>query len=595
MSSSGIVRFTDYLKMLPPAWVFEKFVCAGEASSRKILSSSMIDDAAEKFIDENVLKERFYSLSDSDQLTCALVYMCGNYGFRVTDFSGLENSLILSFLVYAGSNTENEVRLFGFHEFRELLITHLVTVVVRMCPAAEAPDAVTVWNYQCVNDVTITSALAAQNCLKRRKNGSLVRAAIGQLRKVVETNSSVKSDKDDYVTKVLLGYCLEERLLYQSDTEYVFNKTAFTLWNGLDRDDKYKSIRTFALAFNGGVWLQLIEAILNQGVYLSTELFPSNLQDEMFDVLSSLVFTSDIALRKMNRSFVFCKSSLSTQVQGQAPAPGVIILPDFCVIIIRECNTIDLSIFTQVGIINCFDKVYKGKVDKTVLCDSLSRGTDGASIIDWLTRWGAPSNVLETVKEWLREYYRLYITDRHVLILSDEKVTFQINSFEPLRKLIQPVNAHAIYIINRGEEQNVRSILASLGFDYRMSGQATEFITEEIPVKESQTVASTWLPIVETRPEEIDILSMRGTKYGTDLKNLDINETVHVIDYAILTGQQLAIDYEGSPYIRDGLYTFKPYNCEKGIDPVVEGEVIRTKSRKRFYIKKIRKIGVVSK
>ncbi len=593
MSSSGIVRFTDYLKMLPPAWVFEKFVCAGEASSRKILSSSMIDDAAEKFIDENVLKEHFHSLSDSDQLTCALVYMCGDYGFRVTDFSGFENPLILSFLVYAGSNTENEVRLFGFHEFRKTLISHFVTVIVRMCPAAEAPDAVPVWNYQCVNDITITAALAAQNCLKRRKNGSLVRAAIGQLRKVVETYYSVKSDKDDYVTKVMLGYCLKEGLLYQSDTEYLFNKTAYTLWNALDRDDKYKSIRAFALDFNGGVWLQLIEAILDQGVYLSTELFPSYLQDEMFDVLAGIVFTSDVAIRKVNGSFVFCKASPVTQIQSQAP--GVIILPDFCVIIIRECNTIDLSIFTQVGAINSFDKVYKGKIDKVVLCDSLSRGTDGTSIIDWLTRWGAPSNVIETVKEWLREYYRLYITDRHVLISSDEKVTFQINSFEPLRKLIQPVSAHAIYIINRGEEQSVRSILSSLGFDYRMSGQDTELITEEIPGKESQTISSTWIPLVETRPEEIDSQSMRGTKYGTELKKLDINETIHVIDYAILTGQQLAIDYEGSPYIREGLYTFKPYSCEKGIDPVVEGEVLKTKSRKRFYIKKIRKIGVVSK
>jgi hypothetical protein len=174
-------------------------------------------------------------------------------------------------------------------------------------------------------------------------------------------------------------------------------------------------------------------------------------------------------------------------------------------------------------------------------------------------------------------------------------VTFQLNSFEPLRKLIQPVSAHALYIINKGEEQNVRSILSSLGFDYRMSGQDTEVTVNESAEKELLTVSSRWVPYVETRSEEVDIQSMRGTKYGTELKKLDINETVHVIDYAILTGQQLSIDYEGSPYIKDGLYTFKPHNCEKGIDPVVEGEVLKTKSRKRFYIKKIRKIGVVSK
>jgi hypothetical protein len=593
MSSSGIVRFTDYLKMLPPAWVFEKFVYAGESSARKILSSSMIDEAAAKFIDENVLKAHFGSLSETDQLACALVYLCGDYGFRVTDFSGFENPLVLSFLVYAGSNAENEVRLFGFHEFRKSLLSHFVNVIVRMCPPSGATDAVSVWNYQCVNDITMITALAAQSYLKRRKNGSLVRAGITQLRKVIELYHSVNSDQDDYVTKIMLGYCLKERLLYQNDTEYLFNKPAYMLWNALDRDEKYNSIRAYTLDFKGGVWLELIEAILFQNVYLSTELFPTYFQDEMFEVLASLVFTSDVAIRKINSSFVFCKSSPVTQLQSQAP--GVIILPDFCVIIIRESDTFDLYIFTQVGSITSFDKVYKGKIDKTVLCDSLSRGTDGTLIIDWLAKWGAPANVIETVKEWLREFYRLYITNRNVLISSDEKVTFQINSFEPLRKLIQPVSAHALYIINRGEEQNVRSILSSLGFDYRMSGQDTEVTVQVSAEKELQTESAKWIPYIETRPEEIDIQSMRGTKYGTELKKLDINETVHVIDYAILTGQQLSIDYEGSPYIKEGLYTFKPHNCEKGIDPVVEGEVLKTKSRKRFNIKKIRKIGVVSK
>lgn len=593
MSLSGIVRFTDYLKMLPPAWVFEKFVHAGESSARKILSSSMIDEAAAKFVEEKVLQAHFASLSDTDQVACALIYLCGDYGFRVTEFSGFENPLILSFLVYAGSNAENEVRLFGFHEFREPLLSYFVNVIVSRCTHSGAADAVSVWNYQCVNDITMITALAAQGCLKRRKNGSLVRAGSTQLKKVVELYHSVNSEQDDYVTKIMLGYCLKERLLYQSETEYLFNKPAYTLWSTLNCDEKYKSIRTYALNFKGGVWLQLIESILNCNVYLSTDLFPSYFQDEMFEVLAALVFTSDIAIRRVTGSFVFCKSSPVNRLQNQAPE--VIILPDFSVIIIRESDTNELYFFTQVGSVSSFDKVYKGKVEKTVLCDSLSRGTDGAMIIEWLTKWCAPPNVIETVKEWLREFYRLYITDRHVLISSDEKVTFQINSFEPLRKLIQPVSAHALYIINRGQEQNVRAILSSLGFDYRMSGQDTEVTIQGSVENELHTETVKWIPYTETRPEEVDIQSMRGTKYGTELKKLDINETVHVIDYAILTGQQLSIDYEGSPYIKEGLYTFKPHNCEKGIDPVVEGEVLKTKSRKRFYIKKIRKIGVVSK
>ena len=85
---------------------------------------------------------------------------------------------------------------------------------------------------------------------------------------------------------------------------------------------------------------------------------------------------------------------------------------------------------------------------------------------------------------------------------------------------------------------------------------------------------------------------MRGTKYGSELKVLDTSEIVHVIDYAILTGGVVSFDYEGSPYLKQGIYTVKPLSFQKGIDPAFEGEVTRTKSKKMFYLRKIRKIGV---
>jgi hypothetical protein len=105
----------------------------------------------------------------------------------------------------------------------------------------------------------------------------------------------------------------------------------------------------------------------------------------------------------------------------------------------------------------------------------------------------------------------------------------------------------------------------------------------------------TWKPGTEMRSEEKKQLSaMRGTKYGEELKSLDMSEIIHVIDYAVLTGRNLIIDYEGSPYLKPGVYTVLPLSCRKGMDPILDAELLRTKSRKQFYVKKIRKIGVAS-
>ena len=38
-------------------------------------------------------------------------------------------------------------------------------------------------------------------------------------------------------------------------------------------------------------------------------------------------------------------------------------------------------------------------------------------------------------------------------------------------------------------------------------------------------------------------LVLRGKKYGSGLKSFDLNETMHIIDYAILTAQELTIEY----------------------------------------------------
>jgi hypothetical protein len=87
--------------------------------------------------------------------------------------------------------------------------------------------------------------------------------------------------------------------------------------------------------------------------------------------------------------------------------------------------------------------------------------------------------------------------------------------------------------------------------------------------------------------------AIRGSKYGAAMKTLELSEVVQVIDYAILTSQQLTLAYEGSPYVRKGTYTLTPIVCSKGVEPLLDAELQRTGSRRQFYVKKISAIGVV--
>jgi hypothetical protein len=338
----------------------------------------------------------------------------------------------------------------------------------------------------------------------------------------------------------------------------------------------------------------LLEALLQKEIWIPIGIFPEKTQNQIFDVLKGLRFAGIVELRKKEKDIFFCKTKPQIAPSNN-DVKKVMILPDFSVVIAQETESNELYRFAQVGTFVTFDRVYKGKIDKIVLGDALSRGSEGNGILEWLEFWHAPGNVTETVREWLREFSRLYITDRSLLISSDERVTRQIDSFVPLRELIEQVPSHAIYMIKKGNEGKVREILQNLGFDYRMPGQDVD---HEIPqlTTDDQLLNQPpqWVPLIEPKSLEGEPQSMRGTKYGCELKVLDLSETTHVIDYAILTAQNLIIDYEGSPYIKEGIYTIKPLSCQKGIEPVLEAEITRTHSRKQIYIKKIRKIGVQS-
>jgi hypothetical protein len=191
------------------------------------------------------------------------------------------------------------------------------------------------------------------------------------------------------------------------------------------------------------------------------------------------------------------------------------------------------------------------------------------------------------VQEWIREFNRLCVTTGAMLLVCDEKVEYQLTAFEPLCGLVEKVPAHAVYRIRPGSEEQVRTVLGSMGFDDRMPRR------DALRQKEPASLPfDTWEPILTEQAQGTGAsLALRGKKYGAGLKSFDLNETIHIIDYAILTGQELVFEYDGSPYVKKGTYTVQPRSCTKGADPMLEVAEHNGRSR-RFMVRNISAIGV---
>jgi hypothetical protein len=207
-----------------------------------------------------------------------------------------------------------------------------------------------------------------------------------------------------------------------------------------------------------------------------------------------------------------------------------------------------------------------------------------------LEAWRAPRNVIETVREWIREFQRLCITGSPMLVTADEKVAFEIGSYGPLRGFLEPVRAHTLFRIRPGAEAAVKEILGAIGYDYRMPCRDNVNAGEWMSA--GQGHSDSWEPVIgPPRETPAPFLELRGKKYGSGLKAFDLNETMHVIDFAIMTGQGLMIDYGGSHRLRKGVYAIKPFSRTGGAEPLLEGGLSRGR-KKRFHVRMINRIGV---
>lgn len=581
------LRFIDYIRLFPSSWIFEHFLNNNNAR-RKILSSNAVQDRVRHFSQSDTLRRQFESLDPCRRLQCSLAYLQGSSGLPAPEscVDHLNDPLVRSFLVYAGRNKNGVIRYFGFPEFEPVLRPLCAMTIARA--ARDKVKAVPVSSRltYCLNDITMVMTLAFQGLLEKKKQGGLTRNALLKIARLTHEES-------EGLSRLLIYCALQAGLLRENEKEYFSVNGKFEEWLSMPADHRFAELVSCASTFAGSWRLELLhETLCRAGeTWLSCSVFPEKERTAAIASLRILRWAGLVELSKAGGETVFGADREKQTASPSKKNSVVVVLPDFTAIIEQETTPEHLYHFGLIGTLQSLDRVYKGVIDRRILNDSLARGLRGETIIARLSAWQAPSNVIATVREWIREFYRLYITEGPMLVAADEKVSFEIGSYGPLRDYLEPLPAHTLFRIRSGADPAVKEILGNMGFDYRMPS------CERMPLdgeKSSETSAGCeiWEPVVNASDETSKlILTLRGKKYGTGLKTFDLNENIHVIDYAILTGQKLMVDYRGSPVLRKAVYTITPVSRTTGAEPLLEGTVTDGR-KKQFLIRKISRIGV---
>jgi hypothetical protein len=606
----------------------------------------MVKEAVEAFAAKGALVKRFKELPPALRFRCAQVYLMGAAGLLLADLTAYRKEPILSsLLVFAaaqGGPGAGAAKLFGFSEFEPSLRTLLAESLLGFGDAGEcSPSAPAAANpRRPLSDIAVVCSLAAQGQLARSVHGGLSRSALNALKRLVHdptlTGRGTPDGGPGYPAGFLIGHCLNEGLIIDTDTEYAIDRQAFAAWLDRSVKERLHRLSDYAEEFLEGAGLELARELFKraEGRWIAVnQILPEADRPAFVRALGVFEFLGRVQTTHSHGGLKFtpCRQDGDgADAHADEPARDTVIMPDFSVIIPQEVTPAELFEFSVIGILSAFDKVYNGQITKESVSNALSAGVDADLLRDWLRKRNAAANVVKTVEEWIREFNRLYVCSGFVLASCDETVTRQISALEPLRKHLTEVKAHTVFMVKHGSEHKVLDMLKRLGFDTRMpGGQALKVdrnyrdtrLADDIDAEaEDENIEAAWQDDEEAEADDIQERhasggvrrfspltdfgvtpespkrsgAMNRTKYGSGLKALEPSEMIHVVDYAMLTNQALVIDYDGSAYIKRNIYTVVPLGLDKGIDAAVEAEIPYVRGRKQFYLDKIKRIAVVA-
>jgi hypothetical protein len=591
----------EYLKQVPSTFVFEN-LSKGLKANRKIVSTQLILSIEERLLSEESFNSRFEALSQEAKKICSLAYLFGDSGLTLKGHKHYQEELLSSFLVYIMHDKRNSADHYlglldiaekYFDRFSECLFTGAM-VSVKFSPRQ-------FFLYRCLNDTMLVFIFALRGALKKKRDGGIMQSTFDELcNKLHTTTQSCTFGKKEAgvraVIDMIVAYGLQSGLLTEIEKTYAITTKRITTWLSKNPKELFDDFCRFTWHYTGAWDRKIHDALLGrtQEASLSAVFFQEYCPEVCISVLQMMHYVGLIDAVSSDREIVWGRGTRPGDVPSMAEGEQITIMADFSAILPQEVLPELLYSFSLVGTITVLDQVYKGVINRTTVHQSLTNGVSSEELLRHLLSWNSPENVIETVREWIREYSRLYVLHADFVVVCDQKTSAQLNSFQPLEGIMEPVASHSVFRIKKGCEKDVWELLEEMGFDPRVPDAGSDELEQKNDKKMIESVESDLELLFDIEPKnEETARPVKTGKYSEELKQLDLAELNHVIHYALLMGYQLRFEYEGSPYIKSGVYTVTPVSITTDRDPILEAKT-SNETIKKFFINKIVKIGVKS-
>jgi hypothetical protein len=605
--TNKIITFNKYLSLVPPDIIF-KHLSLYFKQDRKIISSSTIGDISKKFNSEESLCYRFDSLSSKNKFLCSLTYLFGKKGLPAKKINGYDDELISSFLVFAGKNEKEEIRYYPFIEFESKLLEKVAQNIINVTATKfplQSDKNISNSFLNCIYDIILISYFACRGLIKKTKKNEFSKTTSSVFKKYLYAARLVNCEDIflEYFNlsiSLLINYSLTKGLIFKKgDSDFCLNPNKMFSWIELPIKQIYLDFTDFAfkttILWEPEIIKKISKLQKQTNFWLSTSNFNDFIKKEAEIILLLLNYLGYCNIKIYNKEFLFSviESHDFSNSTKDFQQEKIIIMPDFNVLIPPNVLPKDLFWFLRIGEINSYDKIYKAVITRDMINTSLIEGTKESKIIEWLTSVSAPQNVIETVKEWIREFFRTQISTGTFVMSFNENVTNQLLEYEPFRCLTDYYKPHAVFKILNGHENEAKRILKSMGFESRerYSFKNEKKIIEDIRLEEDKNI----IPVVNFENQiDYEFKILKKGKYGHQLKEMDQIDLIHVIDYAILMNKAICINYLGSSFIKKGEYTVYPLKLYKTKEAYLEAFMKDSKVKRKFYLSKIKEIGVSS-
>lgn len=585
------ISLCEYLKSLPVDTVIRSLSPASSLS-RSVVSSSMIRDLCKKIATPESLDGIYKALSLNAKKYCIASYLCVPGSITIPEINSFDHELLKSLLVYCTRDDQGVLHPVGFAELEELLVPIFIDTLKKNGSVILKKESEPFISTNLLNDLLIILKSETSGQIKWTKTNGISKNSLMSLNKLMHKGALCSLD---YVLEIVvrhtIDFATEAMLIGDLSSQPTFHHDNCLAWlsqpqNKLNKDF-YDYLQRGSVLPN----ILLLQSFDAQR-WIKENFFPLEVRSDVLSAMGLLEFTGVAQSRRADGQINF--RIMEKDHAGHAYLPSdnhveVTVLPDFSVLLPREISPLKFYWFLRTGSIVSYDHIYRGVIQKETLFCSLAQGVPGEALLTEIGTWKAPANVLATIREWIREFYRVSVSSDTILAAADERVTRQISNYGPLKNIIEPIASHTVFRIKPGHEEQVRQMLHAMGFDARSSRDPQ--ITQ--PDNLLAIAPIPFEPVIDF--SAIEVVGKKITnksKYSAELKKLDQGEIYHVIDYAILMGNKIKFEYKGCKNVRKGIYSIKPTLCRKDNASFIEGEDGR-KTLRRFELDKIERIGVV--